>query len=685
MPAANVTVNGEFELVPSTTYTVTVTSGIPNGSITADSTSAAAEATINLTISPNTGYRLKTLSVTQTDGTSVTVNGSGNSRSFTMPAANVTVNAVFELVPSTTYTVTVTSGIPNGSITASPTGNLTAGATVNLTISPDSGYQLKTLGVTQTNGTAVPVNGSGNSRSFTMPAANVMVNGEFELVPVTTYTVTVTSGIPNGSITANPASAEAGTTINLTISPNTGYRLKTLNVTQTDGTVVTVNGSGNSRTFTMPADNVMVNGEFEPVPGNYTVTVTQTANGTIASLTSATAGATVTLTINPNSGYQLKTLNVTQTDGTVVTVSSANNGYRFTMPAANVTVSGVFESIPTDPTYAVNIMGGIQGGSVTTNVLKAADGTTVTLTITPDDGYRTGMMNIMNMSTLAQVTPDSSSGNTVTFTMPAFDVTVGVEFEKLYAVTVTSGIPNGSITADSTSAARNDSVILTITPDSGCRLKFITVTQMDGAKIGLYGSGNTRSFTMPAANVTVNAVFERLYTVTVTPPAHGAITANPKADVEAGAVVTLNINPDSGYRLDTLNVTQGGTAVTMNGSGAVRTFTMPAANVTVSAVFTQNAPNTLAVQFVGFADEFIDLSRDNYYDLRQYSDDSLTITVNGSYDEYLWYRDGEGWPRWGGNTYTVYGLDLGIHTITVVVVKNGVPYSKEVTFKVVRN
>lgn len=85
--------------VPVAKYTVTISSGMTNGSVTADKTSAAKDETVTLTISPASGYKLDTLSVTAEGGASVAVSGTGNSRTFAMPAKSVTVTATFAALP----------------------------------------------------------------------------------------------------------------------------------------------------------------------------------------------------------------------------------------------------------------------------------------------------------------------------------------------------------------------------------------------------------------------------------------------------------------------------------------------------------------------------------------------------------------------------------------------------------
>lgn len=74
----------------------------------------------------------------------------------------------------------------------------------------------------------------------------------------TTYKVT-TSAVNNGGVNASPSNAEKGATITLTLSPDKGYKLDKLTVTDGSGkSVSTVKKSDTVYTFTMPASTVTV-------------------------------------------------------------------------------------------------------------------------------------------------------------------------------------------------------------------------------------------------------------------------------------------------------------------------------------------------------------------------------------------------------------------------------------------
>ena len=81
----------------------------------------------------------------------------------------------------------------------------------------------------------------------------------------------------------------------------------------------------------------------------YTVSVPSVANGSLSvTPTSATKGATVTITVKPNEGYELGKLTVTDQSGNRLSLTDKGNGkHTFTMPAGKVSVDATFAKIET--------------------------------------------------------------------------------------------------------------------------------------------------------------------------------------------------------------------------------------------------------------------------------------------------------------------------------------------------
>ena len=86
------------------------------------------------------------------------------------------------------------------------------------------------------------------------------------------YTVSVTSGIDNGSIRISPSRAERGDTVTITVDPDEGYELDTLTVTDSNGNRITTEKESDTRyTFEMPRGRVSIDAAFiaieeEPAP-----------------------------------------------------------------------------------------------------------------------------------------------------------------------------------------------------------------------------------------------------------------------------------------------------------------------------------------------------------------------------------------------------------------------------------
>ena len=226
----------------------------------------------------------------------------------------------------------------------------------------------------------------------------------------------------------------------------------------------------------------------------------------------------------------------------------------------SIKLSTAFDAEPGAVKYSINVVQPANG-SVAASATSATAGTTVKLTANPAEGY-----------TLDYFTLDGARINGDTFIMPARNVEVSAVFTaNAYSITVVQPT-GGSVAASATSATAGTTVELTANPAEGYTLDYFT---LDGARI----NGNT--FIMPARNVEVSAVFTaNAYSITVVQPTGGTVSAS-KLSAFFGEAVELTAVPDEGYELSHYVV--NGAA---NSGG---TFTMPARDVIVTAVFTKVA------------------------------------------------------------------------------------------------
>ena len=291
------------------------------------------------------------------------------------------------------------------------------------------------------------------------------------------------------------------------------------------------------------------------------------------------------------------------------TTEKAKTVYTFTMPDGDVTISVTKDA----KTYAVNVAP-LTNGEITASAKEAAEKETVTLTAKPATGYalKAGSVKVTykdadNTDKTVEVKADTEKANTYTFAMPAYPVNVSAEFVKEYKVTAAPA-ENGTVTVDPAAAVEGTDVTVTVKAADNYQLKADSLTYSyksgeDKKTEKLTVTDGKATFTMPAADVTVSAVFEAVkvetYSVTINPSDNGTVTADKTADLKAGDTVILTVTPaDDMYKLaqlaeNGLKVTYtdaAGTAqpveVAEGTEANTYTFEMPAADVTVAAQFT---------------------------------------------------------------------------------------------------
>lgn len=96
-----------------------------------------------------------------------------------------------------------------------------------------------------------------------------------------TYSVALKKTV-KGTVTVSSEKAAKGDTVTLTVTPDKGYTLKKLTVTDADDTKIGLTNKGDGNyTFTMPASEVTVKAIFKKIKSKYSVAVDKTVKGTI--------------------------------------------------------------------------------------------------------------------------------------------------------------------------------------------------------------------------------------------------------------------------------------------------------------------------------------------------------------------------------------------------------------------
>ena len=344
-----------------------------------------------------------------------------------------------------------------------------------------------------------------------------------------------------------------------------------------------------------PGDNVSADvskltAQFAPSSHSVTITTDTLPDGKVGETYSQTltADGTAPITWSIENGGLPTGLSLNKDTGEISGTPTADGTAKFTVKAENSVGSDTKElsititkAAPAEFTISVKTDG---NGTASASLAKAAAGTEITLSATPNEGYHFKEWKV-----------ESPTGLVITnnkFTMPNNNVEVKAIFEEdtppaptEHTVTVTSG-GNGTASASPDKAVAGAEITLSATPDKGYHLKEWQVESPTGLVI------TNNKFTMPDSDVEVKAIFEEdappaptEHTVTVTSSGNGTASASP-AKAVAGAEITLSATPDKGYHLKEWQVISGGVSIKDN------KFTMPNNNVEIKAIFEKDAPPT---------------------------------------------------------------------------------------------
>lgn len=181
--------------------------------------------------------------------------------------------------------------------------------------------------------------------------------GNGQVDPVRGFTITTNAGAggtisPSGKV----AVAENGSQ-DFTVIANSGYSISSVTV---DGGATVERNANGAYTVKNVTNNCTVTATFSKnsssggggggggsSSGSYAITVDKTTGGTVKVTPSrADKGDTVTITVDPKSGYELDKLVVTDKNGDSIRLTDkGSDKYTFTMPSGKVTVEATFTRI----------------------------------------------------------------------------------------------------------------------------------------------------------------------------------------------------------------------------------------------------------------------------------------------------------------------------------------------------
>ena len=394
----------------------------------------------------------------------------------------------------------------------------TLGSSVSITVNAYDGYAV-TANVTS--GTCWSTSG-GNSvstSSLTENNGGVIFNIEAKERHNITSTVSYVEGITqSGAYITSASQAYAGETVTVTVSLSGGQKVHGISVVGSGGPVNIIKNDSTSTatrayyTFVMPNYDVSVDALIEKA--TYSVTVGSSWYGSVEldvgygkDPEALEYGDWVEVYARPAYGYYLKALKL---NGNSVTFSG--NTYSFQITEDTYITAEFSDSLYVETYYSS------WNGTVVTydrywdKETEFDYGDTVYVEITPKDGYTIDKISITDSVTGKSVsyTESSTEKNVYYFTMPEHPVLVKVEFKEGYSITV-ADTKYGKITVSEKNADKDDRITITVEPDYGYQLTWLSIKAKDGTKVS-YSEGytkNTYYFYMPDQDVTISATFSR--------------------------------------------------------------------------------------------------------------------------------------------------------------------------------
>jgi len=555
-------------------YIVTASVHGGHGTSTPASQTVASGGTAAITITPEAGYEIATISD----------NGSEVPPSKPYVINNVT--AAHDVVVTFNigqYTVVATAAGGHGSVTPS-TQTVAYGGTASIDLTPDPGYHAATITDT---GVSKPVSDPYVIDNVTS-ARNVVVTFE-----ANQYTVTATVDGANGTALPATQTVTQGGTASITITPGSGYH------------TATITDNGTSMSISSPYVITNVTADHTVVvtfaDTNYMVAATVAGgHGTVSPTSQLVPSAgNATVNINPEPGYHILSITDNSTPQTIsspyqlagvlqdhsVVVSFEPNNYSVEAsvagpggtvdPASQGVVSGGTAAVNIHPATGYHIEAIIDGGQfqpisnpfVITNVTvdhdvvvvfdtdefdvnatvagghgavnpttqKTQYGQIANIDITPDPGYRAAAI-VDNGTPVSVVDPyviDNVTGNhnvVVTFAVNQYDVDASVD----------GG--HGSVSPAGQTATSGGTAAIDITANTGYHIETITDNGEFAEVSSIYIIKN-----ITADHDVVVAFAINEYTANATVAGGNGLVDPAQQRITYGDTAAIDLLPDTGY------------------------------------------------------------------------------------------------------------------------------------------
>ena len=415
----------------------------------------------------------------------------------------------------------------HGSVTPSDC-EVAAGGSVTLTVSPNDGYMVSSVLVNYSE-----VELSDGKLVLSDIDGNKVVSVTFEEIEYT-ETVTVSVG-DNGTVSpSGSVVVERGEDLELTITPDDGYRIASVIL---DGTDVTSEVKDSVFILSNVVSGHSVRVEFEVI--TYTVTVTAGENGSADPTTSVVEyGKSLKIVFIPEPGYRTSYLTINGGDRIV---PDDRTNYVIDDIIEDKAVEVFFER--DDSAYASVSVAIVGHGTVNDNSDSFKDevlkGNSYTITSVPSEGYRLSKVLVDNVEV-------PTSGGVYVLNNIARDTAVEVVFEILmFTVTVNVG-EHGSCDQQTQAVEYGSDLTFTFTPDSRYAVHSVTV---DGVPVEIV-DGTYVLRDIRADHVVAVTFWKVEFDIGISAGENGSASPSGIQRVQENESLTVVFTPSEGYTYD---------------------------------------------------------------------------------------------------------------------------------------
>ena len=436
----DIRLNAEFSVIH---YKIK-TSCSAGGSVRASSYNVLYGEDVTFTVTPSEGYEIENVKLNGTD-----ITGSFNNGSYTLKGVT-TDQELYATFKPLIYSVQITCG-GNGTVTAD-SETVAYGQAIGFTIIPWEGYMIEEV---LYNGNDVTNKVKNGKYTATNVQSEVHLSVTFKIAE---FNISVVCGL-GGNVTSSAQFVNYGGSVTFTITPDPGQNIQSVILNGVDITDDVINGQ---YTLFNIKDHIVLTvtfgygdiAMFISCSEGCRIQINDVMLGSGELSTLIQYGSEVAIHLYPEQGYDIAFVTI---NGEDVTSKFVNNTYVI----QNVTEQKNIKVVASRTSYQIEVHES-EGGAILASSNTVIPGGTVTLTLSPEEGYE-----VVNVIMNGEDITNRFTNGTYTIESVRTDISIQATFAaKHYTITCSSNEGGTVMSSVSDVATGGNATVLVIPNDS---------------------------------------------------------------------------------------------------------------------------------------------------------------------------------------------------------------------------